>query len=55
MTSAERREREFARIREAGGRRARESPPLTDRQIEALIFILAPTLAALPHARPVAA
>lgn len=49
MSPADRRAQRRAAIREAGIRRARQSPPLTDAQVEALAYILAPSVAAMPR------
>lgn len=46
MSPAERRERQLAEIRAAGAARAKASPPLTERQIERLAFVLAPHVGA---------
>lgn len=46
MTPADRRQRLINEIRAKGRARAREDPPLTERQIERLAFILAPHVAA---------
>lgn len=46
MTPAERQESRLAEIRAAGATRAKASPPLTERQIERLAFILAPHVSA---------
>lgn len=53
MTPAERHEKRLAEIRAAGAARAEQAPPLTERQIERLAFILAPHISApatLPQA-----
>jgi membrane glycosyltransferase len=49
MTPQQRRERQLEAIREAARQRARQSPPLTERQIERLVFLIDPLAAARPH------
>lgn len=49
MTAQQRRERQLEAIREAARQRARQSPPLTERQIERLAFLIDPTAAARPR------
>lgn len=45
MTATERLERELAEIRAAGAALARTLPPLTEREIERLAFLIEPTIA----------
>jgi hypothetical protein len=54
VTPAERRERQLADIRNAGIARAKAEPPLTDRQIERLAFLINPHVAAPRHNAPAA-
>lgn len=49
MTPQQRRERGLAEIRAAGTALARKAPPLTERQIERLAFLIAPTVASAPR------
>lgn len=49
MSPQQRHERQIEAIREAARLRARQSPPLTERQIERLAFLIDPTAASRPR------
>jgi hypothetical protein len=51
VTPAERRERELARIEQAGWDDGANDPPLTESQIERIALLIAPAFAALPRPR----